>query len=132
MSLTHTTLVFFAALLAGIEASAPRLSQSQKCGIFGFSDRKKCRAGSAIAVLDGNWTDLAETELINNRRRLVIPYVIRPNFRDKPDLSWKRRSMGVTKPANVEEWINRIRPAVAKAAEFYEPTNETVQDVTSK
>ena len=119
MSLTYTKLLCFAAILAGTEASAPRLLRSQKCRIF----RQECRPGAFILDMEKNWTHLADTELINNRLRLVIPYVIIPSFSDKPVEWWRRKSPGGTKPANAQEWIDRIRPAIQKAAEYYEPTN---------
>jgi len=126
MILTYKILVYFATTLAGIEASAPRLREDQRCGIFGrYRDPSEppCRSGANILKNIANWTELAETELIEDRWRLVIPYVIKPKFSDKPASFWKRRIPGRAKPANAEEWIAEVRPAIKKAAAFYESTN---------
>jgi len=126
MILTYKILVYFATTLAGIEASAPRLREDQKCGIFSqYLDPSElsCRSGANILKNMANWTELAETELIENRWRLVIPYVIKPKFSDKPASFWKRQSPGGAKPANAEEWIAKVRPVIKKAAAFYESTN---------
>lgn len=72
--------------------------------------------------MGGNWTDIADTELIDNRWRLVLPYVIKPKFSDESARFWESRSPD-GKPASAEDWIKKIRPEVEKAAKFYEPTN---------
>jgi len=71
----------------------------------------------------GNWTDLADTQFIDNRWRLVLPYVIRPKFSDESARFWASRSPGGSKPASAKEWIERVRPEIKKAAKFFEPTN---------
>jgi len=70
-----------------------------------------------------NWTDIADTQFIDNRWRLVLPYVIKPNFSDQPASFWKSKSPGGSKPTSAEDWIRKIRPVMKKTAKFYEPTN---------
>jgi len=126
MILTYKTLVCFATILASIEASAPRLRPDLECAIFSkYRDPndRPCRPGCQILNNMANWTELAETEMIDNRLRLVIPYVIKPKFSDKPASFWKKKSPGGAKPANAEEWIAKVRPEIKKAVDFYESTN---------
>jgi len=119
MGLTNIILAGVAINLAFVEASAPRLRPRQKCHMFGLN----CRSGAMIKNDIKNWTDLADTEFINNRWRLVVPYVIWPRYSDVSDSDWRRMESPGPKPANEQEWISRIRPQIEEAVKLYEPTN---------
>ena len=123
MRLPNIRFACFAVFLAAVDASAPRLRKSQKCAMF----KRECPADRSNAFLSTtmtrNWTELADIELINNRLRLVLPYVIIPNYSNESEDFWQKRSLGGSKPASAQEWIDKVRPEVEKAATFYEPTN---------
>ena len=128
MRLINTIFLCLAIGLAGVEASLPRLTQAQECEMFygKTSDVRMnyCRRSGAYInrLMQKNWTELAETEWIDDRRRLVLPYIIKPKYSDKPVKFWKKKSPGGDKPDSKDEWISKIRPYIEKAVKYYEPT----------
>jgi len=87
-----------------------------------FGEHCSRRSGSVILNDMRNWTQLAETEFIDGRWRLVLPYVIIPNFSEAPERFWSRASSG-GKPYSEEYWIYKIRQVIERAARFFGSTN---------
>jgi len=131
MRLADTIFLCLAFRLSGVNASVPRLSPSQKCEMFAGDDpanvdlrRLYCpvRSSAFLKVMLRNWTELAETEQIDGRWRLVLPYIIKPKYIDESVQFWKSRSPAGGKPATEEQWIGKIRPKIEEAVKFFEPT----------
>ena len=113
------------------------MSRGQLCKFFGRLSDCRSSAQTVYKHEEENWTLYGKIEEIGGRPKLVVPYVIKPEYTEQVPAKWPFyeldggvRNRKTPRPESSKSWIEAITPVIDEAVKYYVDTHIHFREYT--